>query len=134
MPQSILRIVNSCAEYIPRKDVELMPRGVRGIYVLLKEVPARSLENNKYDVVYIGMSNSSVRRRIRGHAKSHRKGRKWTHFSVYRVFDNVTDQDILEIEGLLRAVYRKDSKANRLNLQKRHKRLTRIRTKDVRRL
>lgn len=134
MPESKLKIVSKCVEHRPRAEIPSIPRGIRGIYVLLEEIPKRRTRENMYDVAYIGMSNSSVRARLKIHAKSGGKKKRWTHFSIYQVFDNIRKEEIGELEGILRAIYRKDSRANRLNLQKRHVRLLRVRTKNVKKL
>src|SRR5690349_10190103 len=67
----------------------------------------------RFDVVYVGLSRSGVRARLRAHARV--KSDLWTHFSLFEVFDNVRDEEIEELEGLLRQIYRMDSRANRLN-------------------
>ena len=58
----------------------------------------------------------NVRRRLRAHVRH--KGSEWTHFSVYEVWDNIRQDEIKELEGLLRQIYRFDFNANRLNLAK----------------
>ena len=40
MPQSLLRLVQECAEYIPEERVLELPRGLRGLYVLVGESAA----------------------------------------------------------------------------------------------
>ncbi len=51
----------------------------------------------------------------------------WTHFSVFEVWDNIRDDEIVELEGLFRHLYRKDSRANALAVQKRFRRATQVR-------
>lgn len=51
------------------------------------------------------------------------KGKLWTHFSFYEVWDNISDEEIAELEGLFRHLYRFDSRANSLNRQKGYKKL-----------
>jgi len=129
LPESKLRYISRCTEFRPRYQVDDLRPGLRGIYVLLEQTQKKTKRRtDKYDVVYIGMSNTNVRRRLRRHTKSKKKRKRWSHFSLYEVFDNLTGEDVAELEGLLRTVYRKDTRANRLNLQKRHKRLRKIRT------
>ena len=66
--------------------------------------------------------------------KSHRKNkrRKWTHFTMFEVHDNITKSEIKEIEGLIRHIYRKDSRANRLNRQLRHEPFIKVRQNSFR--
>ena len=45
----------------------------------------------------------------------------WTHCSVYEVWDNITQEQVEELEGLFRHIYRKDIAANQLNAQKAYK-------------
>lgn len=133
MPESRLRYISKCTEFRPRAQIDDLRRGLRGIYILLEQTQTRTKNRlDRYQVVYIGMSNTDVRRRLKKHTKSKKKRSEWTHFSVYQVFDNLTREDVAELEGLLRTVYRKDKSANRLNLQKRHKRLSRVRTVPAR--
>ncbi len=59
-----------------------------------------------------------IRGRLIRHARSKRKKAVWTHFSVYEVWDNIRDDEVAELEGLLRHIYRFDPEANKLNIQK----------------
>lgn len=114
----MLRLFQHCAEFLPLVEVESVPSGTRGIYALLKR-RGRKKEvgrNTKFDVVYIGMSRTGVRSRLRSHVI--RKSGLWTHFSVYAVWPNITDEEIRELEGMFRAIYRKDMRANRIAVQK----------------
>lgn len=47
-----------------------------------------------------------VRARLRSHAQRKSKRDLWTCFSVVEVFDNVRREEIQELEGLLRRIYR----------------------------
>jgi hypothetical protein len=118
MPQSILRLIKSSAEFLEKENITKLRYGIRGIYVLYN----KSDGTRNYDVAYIGMSSmenaEGIRFRLRSHAKSKRKRRKWTHFSIFEVWDNITNTEIRELEGLFRHIYRRDSKANILNTQK----------------
>jgi len=63
---------------------------------------------------------------VHGRLNSHRrlKEGEWTHFSVFEVWwDNITEAEVAELEGLFRHIYRKDTKANRLNEQRGFKKL-----------
>lgn len=82
-----------------------------------------------YDVVYVGMARTGIRARLLMHART--KQREWTHFSAFEVWDNVRDDEIAELEGLLRHLYRRDSKANRLNKQRKYQKLRKVRQDDL---
>lgn len=126
MAQAAARWIKRTAEYRPKAEVNLVPKGIRGIYVLFK----RRRSGDCYDVVYVGLSRAGIRARLRGHRRSRVKGQLWTHFSVLEVWDNVSDAEIGELEGLFRHIYRRDTRANRLNVQKSHLPFRRIRVDD----
>jgi len=125
-----LRLIRRWAENLERTEINHIPKGTRGIYALLKRRP-RKAENDKYDVVYIGMSTKGIRERLRAHATSPQKRDLWTHFSIYSVWPNITDEEVKELEGLFRSIYRRDSKANRLAVQKRYAPLRKVRDKSL---
>lgn len=118
MPQSLLRLVKSSVEFVEKRNVGKLKSGLRGIYVLYNKIP----KSDAYDVVYVGMSAmenaEGIRFRLRSHRRSKKKSPMWTHFSVFQVWDNITDNEIRELEGLFRHIYRKDSNANVLNSQR----------------
>lgn len=131
MPPSELWLIKRCAEFRPRDQTGLIPKGTRGIYALLRQRP----KLRKFDVVYLGMAaggKAGVRARLKAHSRSRRKGPVWTHFSVFEVWDNVRQDDIEELEGLFRHIYRKDTRANRLNRQRKFRKLVRVRVNDLR--
>lgn len=117
MAESELRLVRRSAEFIAKDDVKLLPRMLRGIYVLYKQCRNRGRE--RYDVLYVGMAaagrRGGMRGRLMSHARSKRKGKLWTHFSAFEVWDNIRDEEVAELEGLFRHIYRKDSAASALN-------------------
>ena len=129
MEQSPLRLIKRCIEYFSADNILLFPRGIRGIYVLYKYRP----RIDKYDVVYVGMTNSGdgggVRARLRSHKK--RKAGLWTHCSVFEVWDNIRDEEVVELEGLFRHIYRHDAKANTLNVQRGFKKLRQVKDKNI---
>jgi len=132
MPQSILRFIRRSAEHVERKDVVRLRKGLRGIYVLYDGYRERGKQ--RYDVRYVGMSAGKyfgIKGRLRSHIKSKRKGNKWTHFSVFQVWDNVTDQEIAELEGFARHIYRQDPTASTLNIQRGYKKLRRVRNDKI---
>lgn len=128
MPISELRLIKRFIEYVPKKQwVEVPPR-VRGIYALYKY----RRRNKAYNVVYVGMSGGPATG-VRGRIKNHfiKKAELWTHFSIFQVWDNVREEEVRELEGILRQIYRKDAKANKLNVQKRFKKLRKVQRKDL---
>jgi hypothetical protein len=132
MPVSELRYIRRFAEFQPRTEIKNIPAGTRGIYALLELRP----KLNKYDVIYIGMARGlgvGVKGRLRSHARSKRKGKLWTHFSVFEVWDNISETEVAELEGLFRHIYRKDTRANRVNRQRSFKKLRRVRENQLRR-
>ncbi len=129
MPESALRLVKEKIEFISKDRISELPKGLRGFYVLynaLKSVAGRQ----KFEVLYVGLATAGQRGGIRGrlisHKKSTRKGKLWTHFSVFVVWDNIRHEEIAEIEGLFRHIYRKDPTANRLNIQRGFKKARRL--------
>jgi len=129
MQQSPPRLIKRSAEYLPVEEVLKIPRGIRGIYVLYSHKP----KTNKYDVVYVGMTTAGegggIRRRLRSHKV--RKSGLWSHCSIFEVWDNIRDDEIVELEGLFRHIYHHDSKANSLNVQRRFKKLIQVRDPDI---
>lgn len=128
MSQNILRLIEKGVEYLPKEELKRIKRGLRGIYVLYYSKGGQRKARKTFDVVYVGLSASSKRGGIRGRLNKHRikKGNKWTHFSAFKVWDNITDQEITELEGLFRHIYRWDSKANTLNKQRGFKKLRKL--------
>lgn len=125
MPISPTKFIKRCAQWKLKSDIGLIPGGTRGVYALLHH--RSSIQ--KYDVVYIGMA---PRGGIRGRLKSHAKSTKiWSHFSIFEVWDNISEAEVGELEGLFREIYRKDKKANRFNKQKKCKKLQAVRRDDL---
>jgi hypothetical protein len=124
MPESALRLIYRRREFVPQDELLTVPRGLRGLYVLYNyESKAGS-----YNVVYIGMAASGRRGGMRGRVNQHRKKKKglWTHFSFFEVWDNIREEEIRELEGLFRQIYRHDELANSLNKQKSFRKLKRV--------
>lgn len=112
---SKIRFFKTIYERIEKSHYQSIPHRIRGIYALLKK------ENNNFNVVYIGMSTTGISSRIRRHLKSKRKKDLWSHFTIFEVYNNIYDNEIKELEGLFREIYRKDKRANILNKQKKFK-------------
>lgn len=124
MEQSPLRLIKRSSEYISIHDINNIPKGLRGIYVLYNRRP----KLKTYDVVYVGMTLGG-RGGIRGRLKGHRRKKVglWTHCSIFEVWDNIREDEIIELEGLFRHIYRYDSRANKLNKQRGFKKLKMVR-------
>ena len=123
MSESPLRLIKRFSEFQPLANVKQVPRSRRGIYVLYHRRTVSNVE--RFDVVYVGMATVGMRGRLESHAKN-KKG-LWTHFSAFEVWDNIRDEEIVELEGLFRHFYRKDSRANKLNVQRNFKKATKVR-------
>ena len=124
MEQSPLRLIKRCVEYVSVNEILRFPKGVRGIYVLYKFRPKRKA----YNVVYVGMTNSGGGGGVRGRLRSHKKHKSglWSHCSVFEVWDNIRDEEIVELEGLFRHIYKHDAKANTLNVQRGFRKLRKV--------
>ena len=129
MPVSELRLIKRCAEFLPKDEIKNLPPYTRGIYALLRYRKKLGM----YDVVYIGMAGGEKGAGIRGRLRVHKrkKGNLWTHCSIFEVWDNIREEEIKELEGLFRHIYRKDTRANRLNRQKGFKKLSKVRRDTI---
>ena len=83
MAESELRLIKRWNAYLPKNQVDSLPVGLRGIYVLYKHVR----RTGSYNVVYVGMSaagnHGHIRCRLKAYGRT--KDRLWTHFSVFEV-------------------------------------------------
>lgn len=131
MAHSPLRLIRQCVEYVPIDRAGEVKRGLRGIYVLYRyRRPRRSGAKGRYNVVYIGMARTGgIRFRLRRHRRS--KTELWTHFSVFEVWPNIRDDEVRELEGLFRHLYKFDAEANKLNKQRGYKPISKIRHRSV---
>lgn len=127
MSKSELRLIKNAVEFLPKEDIAKIPRGTRGIYVLYKRRGSKNAESHHYDFVYVGMASLGIVSRLKQHLKY--KGEYWTHFSAFEVWDNISNDEIAELEGLFRHLYRFDSKANSLNKQKAYRKLGAVRNR-----
>lgn len=122
-----MRLIKRIAEFRPIEELNLVPRKRRGIYVLYRRRMRAGAEY--FNVVYVGMATNGMQGRLRSHRR--KKDGLWTHFSIFEVWDNIRDEEIAELEGLFRFFYRKDRKANALNVQKNFKRAKLVRNNDL---
>ena len=100
-------------EYVPIAEKSSIPAGVRGIYALYQY----QQEGNFMNLMYVGMTNNGARGRLNQHGRGRKKD-EWTHFSVYEVWDNITQEQIKELEDLFLHTLKRDASANSLNIQK----------------
>jgi len=117
-PQSPLRLIKRCRLYVPRGEREI-PHITRGIYVLYCKKPGRR-KNKVYEVFYIGVGGVSRKARsgIRARIKNHEKTKEdWTHYSFFEVHDNISREEILELEGLFLRIFRHDARVRLDNKQ-----------------
>ncbi len=121
-----LRWVRRMAEGIPKAQYRRLGYHVRGFYALLKKVRGK----DAYHVVYVGIAKN-LRKRLYEHGKWGAKRDQWTHFCAFQVWPNVIEEEIREIEGILRQIYRRDPHANRFNKQKKMWKLGRVRDDDL---
>ena len=130
MPISDCRWFKRIAEFLPKAEIQRVPRRTRGLYALFRYCR----KTKRYDVVYVGLAGGAkagVAGRLRSHARSTAKAKLWTHFSIFEVWDNVWEHDVAELEGIFRHIYSRDGKANRLNVQRSFRPLKRIRIRDL---
>jgi hypothetical protein len=131
VPVSELKLIKRCVEFCDVTEIRRIPHNTRGIYVLFNQ--RRTKGEERHDVVYIGIARglrSGAHRRLNAHRRSKKKKDKWTHFSLFEVWDNITEAEIAELEGLFRHIYRGDTRANPLNVQKGFKKLEKLGKKE----
>ena len=111
-------LIKHVIERQPKNEWRRVPPYVKGIYCLL---------NRKGEVVYIGMARgkkSGVRGRLKRHVVS--KVGKWTHFSIFQFWENRHPDEIVELEGILRHIYRFDARKSLLAKQKSYSPLRKV--------
>jgi hypothetical protein len=129
--QSPLRLIKRCRLSLKQGDWQIPPI-TRGIYVLYRE----GLGHGKRRILrcfYIGVggisknaAGSGVGGRIKHHAKSESKRHKWTHYSFFEVHDNISREEILELEGLFLRIFQHDPRIKLANVQLDSKTLKRL--------
>ena len=134
MPKpSLLRIVKRWRRYEQRDSCTFLHPITRGVYVLYRQDSGKNTDPI-YHTVYIGVAGVAKEPKsgIRGRLQSHRKHRTdWTHYSFFEVHDNVTREEILELESLFLAIFRHDPRIQLENKQKDSTRLYRLRGKEA---
>ena len=111
MRKSTSLFFKSFYEYVPLTEVADLPKGMRGIYALYRE------EGSSRNLMYVGMTAGGAKGRLDRHSGGKKTG-LWSHCSVFEVWDNITEEQIAELEALFRHALRLDSTANGLNIQK----------------
>jgi hypothetical protein len=121
--KSNMRLIKTAIEYRKIDELNVVPKGLRGIYALYKK------RGKFFNMVYVGMSAKEAKGRIHRRLYEHKKDKTpdWSHFSYYEVWDNISDLEIKELEGLFRQLYRFDKRANSLNKQQTHRPLLKVR-------
>ena len=137
VPVAPLRLIRNCFEFAPQAELEKVPAGTRGLYVLYNGYAShRGADKGRryFDVVYVGIAGLGVRSGVRVRLRAHRRrmGGEWTHFSVFEVHENIRPEEIKELEGLFRHVFRYDAQANRLAVAKRYLTLVEVRNASKR--
>lgn len=117
-----LRLIEQQRELISQDEIDALPKGLRGIYVLYCTDASDNPKKPNRSVVYVGMSASGIKGRLRAHRKH--KGDLWDTCSVFAVWPNISQGEIRELEGILRHIYRFDPSAQQLNSQGRYQKLT----------
>jgi hypothetical protein len=98
-------------EFVPVDEISSLPKKIRGLYALYEKD-----EEGYYNLRYVGMTDGGAKGRLNKHSIA--KSGKWSHCSVYEVWDNVTQEQIRELEALFRHTLRLDATASGLNIQR----------------
>lgn len=134
--QAPLRIIKRWRRYQRRGDWRGIPPITRGLYILYNKEPSRrgGAKQAEYKVAYIGVAGvgKNPQSGIGGRLRSHDRGRKkWTHYSFLEVHDNVSREEIRELESLLLVIFRHDSRIHLANKQKGSGNLSKLRKKGA---
>ncbi|TAK42869.1 MAG: GIY-YIG nuclease family protein [Betaproteobacteria bacterium] len=123
--QSLLRLIKRWKRYEPRKNRTRVQKNTRGVYVLYNN---RSTTN--HEVIYIGVAGlgktggGGIQSRLRTHD---RRIKNRTHYSFFEVHDNITSEEIRELEALLLGIFRDDPRIELANKQKGSRKLRLLR-------
>jgi hypothetical protein len=116
MPQQAPhRTIKRWLRYQTRSQWRFIPRNTRGLYVLYRKRGA-----DRYETFYIGVAGLGATGGggIRARLKSHDSRKpEWTHFSMFEVHDNVTRDEIRDLESLLLGIFRHDDRIRLSNKQ-----------------
>lgn len=126
--QAPLRMIKEWQQLRPRKELKNIRVKTRGVYVLYQEQTPGELR-----LIYIGVAGLGEKGKsgAKGRLERHAAGKmKWTHFSLFEVHDNVTSDEIREIEALLLVILRKDSRISLENKQTSTRRLNKVLTRN----
>lgn len=112
-----LRLIEKKYELLDKQKINRLPEGLRGIYVLYKEQVNPDKKKPCRNVIYIGMSASGIKGRLLTHSRSLKIKDEWDICSVFTVWPNVRIEEIRELEGILRHIYRFDTQSQVMNNQ-----------------
>lgn len=85
------------------------------MYVLYKK------DEENYNVKYIGVGGISedAKSGIFASLKNHEKNKEdWTHYSLFEVHDNISNDEIRELESLFLTIFKNDRNIEITNTQK----------------
>jgi hypothetical protein len=110
-----------------------VPHNTRGFYVLYDRVRPKKGRVRQAAVTYIGISglgkgSAGIRSRLRSH---NRKKDDWSHFSFFEVHDNITADEIRELEALLLQIFQHDPRVNLSNVQTGSSRFRKVRRRAL---
>jgi hypothetical protein len=121
MPISLNSFIKRSAEFCEKSEIKRIPSHTRGIYALYNK------KGGRYEVAYVGMAGgprAGIKSRIYAHAS--KKQGEWSHFSVFEVHDNLNAQQVRDLEGLVRHIFRRHPKAMPLCKAKGYKYLSKV--------
>lgn len=86
-----------------------------------------------FEAVYIGaagigQNGGSILSRLKIHNRSKKK--RWTHYSMFEVHDNITREEIRELEAILLEIFRHDPRIELANKQRGSKKLKKLRKRS----
>ena len=140
--EALFRLIKRWRRYQPSENWNDVPRRTRGLYVLYRRRKGDSDTHKVYEVTYIGVAGlgkggtGGIRGRLQRHfqkkkrmeKQSNGKPQGWTHYSMFEVHDNVTREEIRELETLLLAIFKHDLRVGLTNKQKGSHKLTVLRS------
>ena len=123
-----LRLIKNCHLYQKRETCRArghISHVTRGLYVLYKQGRRKKGKKN-FEVTYIGVggvqskhAKTGVGGRIRTHDKrtKEKKIKNWTHYSYFEVHDNISREEIRQLESLLLTIFKHDKRISLDNIQ-----------------